>query len=183
MSLFVELKRRNVLRVGVFYFVASWLVLQVGQLLFEVLDVPEWGLRLVFGILVLGFPIALTYSWVFEITEDGVKRESDIDRTHSITSETAKRLDIMTIVLLLGVAGLFLIDRMVHPTFSDGRPVTAIIPPDPPQGPRNEGGGFESGVPPVPGISQKRSVAVLPFLAMSNGEDDEFFDSGRFLSS
>ena len=79
-SLWLELKRRNVIRIGALYAVAGWFLLQVADVLFGLLDVPGWGLRLVLGLLLLGFPLALIFSWVYEMTSDGLKRESEIDR-------------------------------------------------------------------------------------------------------
>ena len=76
MSLLSELKRRNVIRVGVFYVVAAWLILQVAELLFDVLGVPDWSLKFVLAMLLLGFPVVLIFSWVYELTPDGLKRES-----------------------------------------------------------------------------------------------------------
>ncbi|HMB59287.1 MAG TPA: hypothetical protein VKN35_05190, partial [Xanthomonadales bacterium] len=72
MSFFEELKRRNVVRMAVLYTVASWLILQIADVLFENLDVPAWAFRLVLGLLALGFPLALIFSWVFEITPEGI---------------------------------------------------------------------------------------------------------------
>ncbi|UCC15298.1 MAG: adenylyl cyclase, partial [Gammaproteobacteria bacterium] len=80
MSFFEELKRRNVVKVGVLYIVASWLILQVGDVLFDALDLPSTWLRLVLALLILGFPLALIFSWVYELTPEGIKREKDIDR-------------------------------------------------------------------------------------------------------
>ena len=71
MGLFAELKRRNVFRVAIFYVVASWLILQVGELIFDLLGVPDWALKAVFGVMLLGFPMALILSWIFEVTEEG----------------------------------------------------------------------------------------------------------------
>lgn len=83
-----ELKRRNVSRVAVFYGVASWLVLQVADLLFDIIGVPEWSLRLVLGILLLGFPLALIFSWIYELTPEGLKRESELDPAARLPTAT-----------------------------------------------------------------------------------------------
>ena len=80
MSLFEELKRRNVIRMAVLYGIASWLILQIADVLFDQLGVPGWAFRLVLGLLALGFPFALIFSWVFELTPEGIKREREIDR-------------------------------------------------------------------------------------------------------
>ena len=71
MSLFAELKRRNVIRVGVLYVVAAWLILQVADVLFGVLGLPDWSLRLVFAMLALGLPLVLIFSWIYELTPEG----------------------------------------------------------------------------------------------------------------
>lgn len=77
MRLIAELKRRKVFRTAVIYAASTWLLLQVAQLLLEMLGVPPWGLKLVFVLLVLGFPLALILSWIHQITPQGLKRELD----------------------------------------------------------------------------------------------------------
>ena len=78
MSLIAELRRRKVIRTAVIYTAAAWLLLQVAELLLEMLAVPAWGLRLVFVLLVIGFPLALVLSWMHQITPDGIRREVDV---------------------------------------------------------------------------------------------------------
>jgi TolB-like protein/Tfp pilus assembly protein PilF len=116
MPRFSELKRRNVFRVAVLYLVASWVTLQVSDLLFDRLEVPEWSFRLVLGLLVLGFPLALIVAWVYEITPDGLKRQSEIDRASSVAPATGRRIEVVTIALLLVAIGLVFADRMVPPS-------------------------------------------------------------------
>ncbi|MEO6064527.1 MAG: hypothetical protein ABIP49_01930, partial [Lysobacterales bacterium] len=100
-SLFVELKRRNVLRVALAYLVLSWLLLQVGSVLLPTFEAPTWVMRVVVLLLAAGFVVTLVFSWVFELTPEGLKRESEIDRSESITHRTARKLDIAVIVLLV----------------------------------------------------------------------------------
>ncbi len=90
MSFIAELKRRNVIRVAVFYIVAAWLIIQVADILLEAMAVPDWGMRLILIIVLLGFPVALTFSWIFELTPEGVKREKDVDRSTSVTPDTGR---------------------------------------------------------------------------------------------
>ncbi len=77
-SLFTELKRRNVLRVGAAYLVGGWILIQVADALFPALNLPDWSTRFVAGLVVLGFPVALLLAWAFEVTPGGVKRDSEI---------------------------------------------------------------------------------------------------------
>src|SRR5262245_31936281 len=100
MSLLGELKRRNVFRVATFYVVASWLLLQAGTLLFEMLAIPAWGMKFVFGLLVLGLPLVLVFSWVYELTPEGLKREHEVERDQSITRLTGRKLDVLTVAML-----------------------------------------------------------------------------------
>ena len=79
MSLFEELKRRNVFRVGIAYAVVSWLLLQVIATVVPILDLPEWVAKLTLVVLVLGFVPALIFAWAFEMTPEGVKKEKDVD--------------------------------------------------------------------------------------------------------
>ena len=134
-ALWGELKKRNVFRAALFYIVASWLILQVADLLFEILGLPSIWLRAVFAILLLGFPIALILSWIYEITPDGVKRESVIDRTQPLASTTGRRLNIATIVMVaLGVA-ILMADRFYWQsgdspatTAEESIPTVAVLP-------------------------------------------------------
>jgi len=78
MNLFAELKRRNVFRVALFYIVSAWLIVQVAETLLPVFDVSDAAIRIIVLILALGFPLALVFAWVFELTPDGLKRDKDI---------------------------------------------------------------------------------------------------------
>ena len=122
MSLLAELKRRNVFRVGIFYAVLSWLILQVADVAFGVTQLPDWSLTLVAIILALGFIPTLIFAWVFELTPEGIKLEKDVDRSQSVTHETARKLDVALLVMLVVVAGLFLVDLLgpdrTHPAQS-----------------------------------------------------------------
>jgi len=111
-QLFEELKRRNVFRVAVAYLVSGWLVLQVAELALEITGAPEWVLQLLFVFGLLGFPIVLVFSWAYELTPDGVKREKDVDRSESITGDTGRKLNIATIGMLVAVLAVVGLDRL-----------------------------------------------------------------------
>src|SRR5437588_11160997 len=98
-SFFSELKRRNVYKVAVAYAVVSWLLIQVATQVFPFFEVPNWAVRLVVLLLILGFPAALIFSWAFEITPEGIKRESEIAPHKSITRNTGRKLLAVTAVL------------------------------------------------------------------------------------
>jgi hypothetical protein len=115
MSFFAELKRRNVFKVGLAYVVASWLVLQITDVLMSVLGLSESAGKFVFLLLVIGFIPVLVFAWAYEVTPEGIKRESEVDRDESITRETASRLNRTTIVLLVAVAAMVLFDRFILP--------------------------------------------------------------------
>ena len=92
MSFFAELKRRNVYKVAIAYVVASWALAQGLAQVLPVFDIPNWVVRLVVLLLIIGFPVALVFSWAFEITPEGIKRESDIEPSKSITHQTGRKL-------------------------------------------------------------------------------------------
>ena len=98
-----ELKRRNVFRVAVAYLVSGWLVLQVAELVVDITGAPDWALKFLLLLGLLGFPIVLIFSWAYELTPEGVKREKDVDRSESITRDTGRKLNIATIVMLIAV--------------------------------------------------------------------------------
>lgn len=84
MSLFRELKRRNVFRVGIAYAVAAWIILQLTDVVGETLELPPWGGKLILVLLAVGFVLALFFAWAFELTPEGLKRDHEVDRSQSI---------------------------------------------------------------------------------------------------
>ena len=93
MSFFQELKRRNVVRMGIAYLVVAWVLLQAVDFALEVIDAPGWILQVFVLAAAVGLPVALIFSWIFEMTPEGIKRESEIDRAQSITPQTGRKLD------------------------------------------------------------------------------------------
>jgi hypothetical protein len=92
LSLFNELKRRNVFKVGIGYVLIAWLVAQVLQLVFESFGTPDWAIKTVLVLLVTGLPFALFFAWAYEMTPEGLKRESDVDRSQPINLHTIEKL-------------------------------------------------------------------------------------------
>jgi TolB-like protein/tetratricopeptide (TPR) repeat protein len=153
---FGELRRRNAFRVATLYVVTSWLILQVASTLFEVLHIPEWASRLVLALLVLGFPIALLFSWIYELTPEGLKKQHEVDRTQSITYVTGRRIDYAIGALAVLAIVVVIVDRFV---------------------PRDSTS--EKQAPPLDAtVSSTKSIAVLPFLDMSQAKDQEYFADG-----
>ena len=147
-QLFKELKRRNVFRVAIAYLAVVWAILQVADIVLENIAAPEWLMQVLMLFMVIGFPIAIIFAWAFEITPEGLKKESEVDRSQSITGTTGKKLD-RVIIAVLGVAVVFLLlDKFLLNESSTATKVT------------------------------DQSVAVLPFIAMSSGPDDEYFADG-----
>src|SRR5258708_38991264 len=81
-SFFSELKRRNVFKVAVAYAVVGWRLVQVATQVFPFLEIPNWVVRLVIALVVIGFPIALVIAWAFESTPEGIKRTEVADAAH-----------------------------------------------------------------------------------------------------
>lgn len=157
MSLMQELKKRNVFRVAVFYLVSAWVILQVGTLLFDIMELPiEWKKGLLL-LLIVGFPVALITSWVFEVTPDGVKLESDISGAEAKQSKSAQRMNIATIVVVVLGISLLGFDRFFGNSNKTEEPVATISPAN---------------------TAEQRTpiIAVLPFFA--SGSDD-----GGFLAT
>ena len=167
MSFFSELNRRNVIKVMMLYLVASWLILQVTDVLIPALALPESALRLVTLLLILGFPLVLIFSWIFEMTPGGLKREKDIDRSQSIVASTGHRINTLIVVLLVAAIAVVAIDRLIPETTTDSAPGLADQVVDKPETLSIS----EPGAPP-------RSIAVLPFVNMSGDEENEFFSDG-----
>jgi TolB-like protein len=111
MSFFEELKRRNVVRVGLAYAVIGWVLAQVGEFAFENFGAPEWVLKTFVVLLLLGLPIVLFLAWAFEVTPEGIKHEKDVDRSQSITSRTGRKLDLTIIGVLAIALAYFVFDK------------------------------------------------------------------------
>jgi TolB-like protein len=179
MSFLEELKRRNVVKVGMLYVVASWLILQVADVLFEAMNLPSVWLRLVLAILILGFPLALIFSWVFEMTPEGIKRERDIDRSSSITQQTGRKVNTLIVVLLVLAIAAVVVDRLIPETAVTSDREAAVDKRD------GVTPAVESAVPVETGpvgedasIGNDKSVAVLPFANRSANEADVYFVDG-----
>src|ERR1043165_6640470 len=125
-NFFAELKRRNVYKVAVAYAVVAWLTIQAASILLPAFNAPQWAMQVVILILVIGFPIALAFSWAFEITPEGIVRESEVQADESITHHTGRKLVALTIVLAVVAVGLFVF-RQVG-THLQGVPKTEVGP-------------------------------------------------------
>src|SRR5438552_8597858 len=107
-NFFAELKRRNVYKVAVAYVVVAWLSIQAASILFPTFEAPAWVMKVFVAVIVLGFPIALVFSWAFEITSEGIKREEDVQPNESITKHTGRKIVGITIVVAVVATALFL---------------------------------------------------------------------------
>ena len=115
-----ELNRRNVFRVAAIYFVVSWLLMQIGDVMFDALLLPEWTTTMLAAFLILGLPIALIFAWAYEITPDGVLRTEDVPEEHSITGQTGQKINYL-IIAGLAVAVCVLLLRDFYGTIRNDR--------------------------------------------------------------
>ncbi|MGD2031199.1 MAG: tetratricopeptide repeat protein [Gammaproteobacteria bacterium] len=153
-GLLSELRRRNVFRVATVYLIASWLLIQVAETVFPALQLPEWTVTFVVVVLAILFPIAVIFAWAFELTPEGLKKTTEVEPKSSITSRTGQKINYL-IIGILAVAILFL--ALTHGGLKD------------------DGVSAERS---ATGTSAAQSIAVLPFVNMSDDEDNEFFSDG-----
>ncbi len=149
MSLLSELKRRNVFRVAVMYLAVSWLILQATDVLGALLGLPSWAGKLVVLLLVIGFPSALVFSWLYELTPEGIRRDSAAAPDELARRDTARRLNLLTIAAALLAVVVIGIDRLLPERPAAGRPESRGV-----------------------------AVAVLPFVSMSAEAEQEHFADG-----
>ena len=155
-SFFAELKRRNVYKVAVAYAVVAWLLIQAASILFPTFDAPAWVMKVFVIVIVLCFPVALVSSWAFEITPEGIKRESDIDPSKSSTTRTGRRIVSLTAVLAVIAAALFIFQlfrsKILTTTTSSVSSIASTV--------------------------SAKSVAVLPLVNTSGDPSNEYFSDG-----
>ena len=157
MSLFEELKRRNVIRVAVLYLVSSWVLLQLTDVLSSLLNVPESAGSIVVLLLILGFFPVVIFAWVYEMTPEGLKREVNVDRSQSQTPRTGKKINTVIVVLLVIAIGGLIADRLIPEPGVEADVVLA-----------------ESAEAPIDSLS----IAVLPFADLSQDQDQRYFTDG-----
>ena len=154
MSLISELKRRNVFRVAIAYLFVGWLLTEVATTLLPTFGAPDWVAKVLIFIIALGFIPAVVISWVYELTPEGIKKEKEVDADQSITSDTGRKLNYITIVaVVLGVA--FLVWDRIGTESPEPELASYTVPP-----------------------ATSASVAVLPFVNMSGSKDNEYFSDG-----
>ena len=167
MGLVSELRRRNVFRVAFAYVIIAWLILQVGDTLAPALHLAEWVNTALAFFLILGLPIALVFAWAYELTPEGLKKEKNVDRDRSITHATGRKLDFVIIAMLVVALGFFSYDKFVLDPDRDAVEIEAAV--------QVAQGQIANAVEPQ---DSAKSIAVLPFLNMSDDANNESFSDG-----
>jgi TolB-like protein len=170
MSFVDELKRRNVFRVALVYVATGWLLIQLADILFQTFRSPEWVMQSFTALIALGFPFAVILAWAFELTPDGIKRDSEV--TQRSADLRHGRRDWLLIGIIVAAVGFYAVDRffLAPPTSTDTRVASSELTDD-----------FAGPVDvsaPVPGFSNRAAVAVLPFENHSGDPDQDYFADG-----
>lgn len=155
MNLFTELKRRNVIRMAGLYLVGAWLLTQVASTVLPMFGAPDWLPRSIVILLAIGFLPALIFSWVFEMTPEGLKRDAEVAPEQSIAPQTARRMDRIIIVVLLLALAYFVFDKFVLAPHRQATRLPADL-----------------------STTDSKSIAVLPFVNMSSDKEQEYFSDG-----
>jgi TolB-like protein/Tfp pilus assembly protein PilF len=168
---FSELKRRNVYKVAVAYAVISWLLIQAVSILFPTFEAPPWVMKVFVAAIVLGFPPVVIFSWAFEITPEGIKRESEVETNKSLTRHTGRKIVGITVIVAVLAAGLMVFQLLrpkSHSQLEGGTPAT----PDTSASPARTG--LAGARPSIP----EKSIAVLPFENLSDDKNAAYFADG-----
>ena len=168
MSLFQELQHRNVFRVAIGYIVSSWLLVQAADLVLENIGAPDWVMQTIMLVLVLGFPVVVFFSWAYEVTPEGIKRESEVDRSQSITHITRHKLDRAIVAVLVIALAYFAFDKFVLGPQRQAEWVEGM----------GQTGAEQASESADVAAKPDNSIAVLPFVNMSSDEEQEYFSEG-----
>ena len=166
MNFFAELKRRNVIRMAGLYLVGAWLLTQVASTVLPAFDVPGWALRALIITLALGFIPTLIFSWVFELTPQGIKRDAEVRPEESIAPQTARRMDRLIIAVLILALVYFAFDKFVLAPRRDAALAEHSV-----------AQGSAASTSPA-AIATPNSMAVLAFDDLSPAHDQGYFSDG-----
>src|SRR6478736_270557 len=172
-NLFAELRRRNVLRMAGLYLIGSWLITQVAGTVLPMFDAPAWLPRSIVVLLAIGFVPTMMFSWIYELTPEGLKRDAEVPLDQSIGHQTGRRIDRMISAMLVLALAYFAVDKFALAPRREAAQLRQ-------QAEQLQQGQKTAGEPApavAPAVSDQ-SIAVLPFVNMSSDKEQEYFSDG-----